>query len=155
MSAEQNLASYRRFIEEAYNQGKVAVVDEIASPSLVLGFLPAGTPPGGDSMKRHIASSRAAFPDVRVTIEDLLAEGDKTVARFTMTGTHRGPYTNLLGDLMPPTGRRFSVQGIDIWLFDGNGKWVECWSSLDRLGMLQQLGALPARMDVREAGQRS
>jgi hypothetical protein len=60
-----------------------------------------------------------------------------------MTGTHRGPYINHLKNLMAPTGKSFSLQGIDIWRFDGHGKWSECWSSVDRLGMLQQLGAVP------------
>ncbi len=144
MSTEQNEANYRRFIEEAYNKGNLAVLDEIASPGLVLHFLPPGTPPGPESMKRVIASSRAAFPDIRITVEDQVAAGDKVVGHWTMTGTHQGPYMNHLGNLMPPTGKRFSAQGIDIWRFDGNGKWVECWSSFDRLGLLQQLGAIPA-----------
>jgi predicted ester cyclase len=144
MSTEQNKANYRRFIEEAYNKGDLAVLDEIASPDLVLHFLPPGTPLGPESMKRVIASSRAAFPDICITFEDVFAVGDRIVARCTMTGTHQGPYMNHLGTLMPPTGKRFSVAGIDIWRFDGDGKWVECWSSLDRLGMLQQLDAIPA-----------
>lgn len=144
MSTEQNKANYLRFIDEAYSNGNLAILDEIASPDLVLGFLPPGTPPGPESMKRHIASSRAAFPDVRVTVDDVFAVGDRVVARYTMAGTHQGPYMNHLKTLMPPTGKRFSVAGIDIWRFDANGKWIECWSSLDRLGMLQQLGAIPA-----------
>ncbi len=144
MSTEQNKANYRRFIEEAWNKGNVAVVDELASPGLVVHFLPPGTPPGGESMKRHIQSTRATFPDVRITIEEQFSAGDKIVARCTMTGTQRGPFLSHLKTLMPPTGKRFSVAGIDIWRFDADGKWIECWSSLDRLGMLQQLGAIPA-----------
>ncbi len=144
MSTEQNKANYRRFVEEAWNKGNLAVLDVLASPDLVVHFLPTGTPPGGESMKRHVESTRAAFPDIRITIEDQCSAGDKIVARFTMTGTQRGPYLNHLKTLMPPTGKRFSVAGIDIWRFDADGKWVECWSSLDRLGMLQQLGAIPA-----------
>ncbi len=143
MPTEEIKANYRRFIEEAYNQGNLGVVDEVASPELVVHFLPPGTPPGPESMKRHIASTRAAFPDIRVTIVDHFSAGDKVVARYTMTGTQRGPYFNHLKTLMPATGQRFSVAGIDIWRFDANDKWVECWSSLDRLGMLQQLGAIP------------
>ncbi len=144
MSSEQNVANYRRFIDEAYNKGNLAVVDEIASPDLVLHFLPPSTPPGPESMKKHIASSRASFPDVRITIEDQVAAGDKVVVRWTMTGTHTGAYINHLKILMPPTGKTIRAQGIDIWRYDGSGKWVECWSSFDRLGMLQQLGAIPA-----------
>ncbi len=144
MSTEQNIANYRRFIEEAWNKGNVAVINELAAPGLVLRFMPPGTPPGAESIQRHITMMRAAFPDVTITIEDQVAEGNKVVTRWTMAGTHRGPYLNHLKVVMPPTGRKFSAGGIDIWRYDANGKWVECWSSFDRLGMLQQLGALPA-----------
>ncbi len=143
MSTAQNNANYRRFIEEAWNKGNLTVVDELASPDVVIHFLPPGTPPGGDSMKHFIASFRAAFPDVRINIEDEVAEGDRAVARWRMTGTHQGPYLNHLKTVMPPTGKSISAEGIDIWRYDGNGKWVECWSSFDRLGLLQQLGAIP------------
>jgi predicted ester cyclase len=144
MSTEQNKANYLRLIEEAMNKGNLAVAEELASPDLVVHFLPPGTPPGGESMKRLVVSARAAFPDFRATVEDLVAEGDKIVARCTMTGTHWGPYLNHLKTIMPPTGKRFSVQGIDFCLYDSNGKLLELWSGLDRLGMLQQLGAIPA-----------
>ncbi len=153
MSTQQNTANYRRFIQEGWNKGNLAVVDELASPGLVLQFLPPGTPPGGESIKRHIASMRAAFPDVTLTIEDLFGAGDKIVARWTMTGTHRGDYLNHLKTLMPPTGKRFSAQGIDIWRFDSNGKWVECSSSFDRLGLLLQLGAIPESQSALAAKQ--
>ena len=144
MSAEQNAANYRRFIDEAYNKGDVDVLDEIASPNLLLHFLPPSTPPGPESMKKHILSARQSFPDLHVAIEDLIAAGNNVVVRWRMTGTHRGPYINHLKNLMAPTGKAFSMQGIDIWRFDENGKWTECWSGADRLGMLQQLGAVPA-----------
>ncbi len=144
MSTQQNIANYRRFIEEAWNKGHVAVVDELAAPGLVLRFMPPGTPPGGESIKRYITTMREAFPDVTITIEDQVAAGDKLVTRWTMAGTHRGPYLNYLKTVMSPTGKKFSAGGIDIWRYDANGKWVECWSSFDRLGFLQQLGALPA-----------
>jgi predicted ester cyclase len=144
MSTEQNKVNYHLFIEEVMNKGNVDIIDEIASPNLIVHFLPPGTPPGGASLKRHVASLRTAFPDLTITVEDLIAAGNKIVARCTMSGTQRGPFLNHLKTLMPPTGKRFSAQGIDIWLFDGNGKWVELWSTLDRLGMLQQLGAIPA-----------
>ncbi len=144
MATEQNKANYRRFIQEVWNQGSLSVLDEIASPGLVLHFLPPGTPPGPESMKRHIASTRATFPDVRITVEDLVAAGDKIVARCTMSGTQRGPWLSQLKTVVPPSGKSFSVGVIDIWCCDDSGKWLECWSSFDRLGMLQQLGAIPA-----------
>jgi predicted ester cyclase len=143
MSTEQNKAKYRQFIEQAWNKGNIDVLDELAAPDLLLHFLPPGTPPGGESMKRFITSLRAAFPDVSITVEDLFAEGDRTIARYTMSGTQRGPFLNQLKTLTPPSDKRFSVAGIDSCRFDANGKWVECWASFDQLGMLQQLGAIP------------
>lgn len=148
MLTEQNRANHRRFIEEAWNKGNPAVIDEIASPDLVAHFLPPGTPRGGEGMKRQITSFRAAFPDVRVIVEEQVAEGDKTVMRWTMTGTHRGPFLNQLKTLMPPTGKQFSARGIDIWRYDSDGKWIECSSSFDRLGFLEQLGAIPAAVPI-------
>lgn len=143
MSTEQNKDNYRRFIEEVWNKGNFDVLEEIASPG-VLFHSPAGMPPGWERMKQVIASFRAAFPDLRLIVEDQIAERDRTVTRLTITGTHRGPYLNHLKTLMPPTGKTISIQVIDIFRHDANGKLAECWSSFDRLGMLQQLGAIPA-----------
>ncbi len=141
MATEQNKANYRRFIEEAWNKGNLDVVEEIMSPGLVL-HSPPGMPPGRESMKQLIAQFRAAFPDVCITVEDQIAERDRTVTRLTITGTHRGPFLNHSKTLMP-TGKRISVQVIDIFRHDANGKLAECWSGFDLLGMLQQLGSIP------------
>lgn len=145
MSVEQNKANYRRFMEEVWSKGNLTVIDEIASPGLVLHFLPPGTPLGGESLKQSIASLRAAIPDATMTFEDLIAEGDLISVRCRITGTHTGPFLNPhLKTLVPPTGRTISVEGIDIWRFDGNGRWVECWGGFDRLQLSQELGAIPA-----------
>ncbi len=140
MSAEQNKASFRRFIEEVWNKGNLAVAEEIVSPDLVMHIFPPGTPPGVQSLTRFVAQVHTAFPDVQFSIEDMVAEGDRVAARFIMTGTHRGPFLN---ELKTPTGRRFSMQGLDIWRFDPNGKWAECWSTYDQLAQLRQLGVIP------------
>ncbi len=142
MSTEQNKANYRRFIEEVWNKGSLDVVEEIASPDVVF-HSPPGTLPGWESMKQVIALFRAAFPDVRLIIEDQIAERDRTVTRLMITGTHRGPFRSHLRTLMP-TGKTISVQVIDIFRHDANGKLAECWSGFDVFGMLQQLGAIPA-----------
>ncbi len=142
MSTEQNKVNYRRFIEEVWNKGNFDVVEEIASPGVVF-HSPPGTPPGPEGMKQLIASFRAAFPDVCLTIEDQIAESDRTVTRLTITGTHRGPFHSHLITLMP-TGKAISIQVIDIFRHDANGKLAECWSGFDVFGMLRQLGALPA-----------
>ena len=142
MSTEQNKASYRRFIEEAWNKGNLDVIDEIASPNVIF-HSPPGTPPGWESAKQIISAFRAAFPDVCITVEDQVAERDRTVTRLMITGTHRGTFHNH-GKTLMPTDKRISVQVIDIFRHDANAKLAECWSGFDVFGMLQQLGAIPA-----------
>jgi predicted ester cyclase len=82
---------------------------------------------------------RAAFPDLRMEAEDVLVSGDKVVARARATGTHEGEFMG-----MPATGRRVDVQLIDIIRFGEDGLALEHWGVLDALGMMQQLGAIPA-----------
>jgi predicted ester cyclase len=142
MSTEQNKVNYQRFIEEVWNKGNLDVVEEIVSPGIIF-HSPPGTPPGWEGMKQLVASFRAAFPDVCLTVEDQIAERDRTVARLTITGTHRGSFRSHLKTLMP-TGKRISIQVMDIFGHDANGKLAECWSGFDVFGMLQQLGAIPA-----------
>lgn len=141
MSAEQNKANYRRFMEEVWNRNNLAVVDEIASPDLVVHYLPPGTPPGGETIKQSLASLRAAFPDLEITFENLIAEGDKVAVHCKMTGTHRGPFHSKT--LIPATGRRVSVEGVEMWRFNDEGKWVELTGGFDQLALLQQLGVIP------------
>jgi steroid delta-isomerase-like uncharacterized protein len=81
----------------------------------------------------------AAFPDWHMTVEDLIANGDKAVARVTATGTHKAEFMG-----MPPTGARVDVQLIDIMRFDGAGLVCEHWGVADMLSLMQQLGAVPA-----------
>jgi len=88
---------------------------------------------------------RAAFPDLHVTIEDVLAEGDKVVQRWSGHGSHQG---ELMG--LPPSGKRISVAGITISRFEG-GKVAEEWELYDMMGMMQQLGALPSSTEQQEA----
>ncbi len=142
MSTEQNKVNYRRFIEEVWNKGNLDIVEEIASPDVIF-HSPPGTIPGWESMKQIVASFRAALPDVRLIVEDQIAEKDRTVTRLTITGTHRGPFRSYLKTLMP-TGKTISVQVIDIFRHDANAKLAECWSSFDVFGMLKQLDAIPA-----------
>ena len=141
MSTEQNKANYRRFIEEAWNKGSLDVIEEIASPNVIF-HSPHGTPPGWESAKQIIASFRTAFPDVCITVEDQIAESDRTVTRLMITGTHLGPYHSRLKTILP-TGKTIHVQVIDIFRHDANGKLAECWSGFDVFGMLKQLGAIP------------
>jgi steroid delta-isomerase-like uncharacterized protein len=137
MSTEQNKANARRGFEEVWNQGKLAVVDELTDPNVVL-HDPTMTMHGSEQFKQFVMMYLSAFPDAHFTVEDQIAEGDKVVTRYTARGTHRG---TLMG--IAPTGKQVVVTGIAIDHY-ANGKVVEGWGSYDLLGMMQQLGVIPA-----------
>jgi len=136
--SEQNKAISRRLVEEAFNQGKLDVVDELVAPDFV-NHDPSSPEEirGPEGLKDFIRTYRSAFPDIRVRTEDQIAEGDKVVSRWTGGGTQQG---ELLG--MPPSGKQATVTGISIDRLEG-GKIIETWNNWDTLGMLQQLGAIP------------
>ena len=138
MSIEENKALMRRFYEEI-SKGNLAVVDELTAVDFVdhSPFVP-GLAPGRQGTLELFTMIRAAFPDLRITAEDMVAEGDKVVARVTMSGTHRGEFMGIA-----PTGKQITVGIIEILRIAG-GKMVEHWNVVDSLGMMQQLGAVPA-----------
>lgn len=137
MSAEENKAIIRRYIEEAWNRGNLGIVDEVMSPDYARYMADPVKPLNREQQKQRIAAFRNAFPDFHLTIEDLIAEGDKVVFRMTARGTHQGQFMGI-----PPTGKQITISIIDIVrLVDG--KLVEHWGNRDDLGMLQQLGAIP------------
>ncbi len=137
MSTEENKALSRRLIEEVWNQGNLAVIDELTAPNYV-DHDPTRPIHGPEGMKQFVSMYLTAYPDTHFTIEDQIAEGDRVVTRWTARGTHKGP---LMG--IPPTGKQVTVAGISIDRVV-NGKLVEDWSSYDALGMMQQLGVVPA-----------
>jgi steroid delta-isomerase-like uncharacterized protein len=134
--SEQNRLLVRRGIEEVYNRGNLAVVDELVAHDFVI-HLPSEEIRGPEGAKRYVAALRAAFPDLQITIEDQLADGDKVATRWTARGTHTGAFQGI-----PPTGKRGSMTGIDIDRI-ADGRVVECWMNSDDLGLLQQLGVVP------------
>ena len=138
MSLEQNKANTRRFMEEVFNKGNLAVIDELLSTNFVDHMHPPGTPPGLDAAKQINTMMRAAFPDIHATVEDIIAEGDKVAVRATWTGTHKGEFMG-----MPPTGKSFKISAIDVMRIGDDGKALEHWGSTDMLGMMQQLGVIP------------
>ena len=97
-----------------------------------------GLAPTKDGVLEFFRMYRAAFPDLRMDTEDVLASGDKVVARVRATGTHEGEFMG-----MPPTGKSVDVQLIDIMLFAEDGRVREHWGVVDMLAMLQQLGVVP------------
>lgn len=135
--SEENKAVYRRFMEEVFNRRNAAAIDQYLAADVVDHAAPPGTPPGVEGAKHIIPMYLNAFPDVHATIEDLIAEGDKVVARYSFAGTHRGEFLGLA-----PTGKQFTITGIDIVRVAG-GKIVEHWEVMDQMGMMQQLGLVP------------
>jgi steroid delta-isomerase-like uncharacterized protein len=135
--SEQNKALVRRVIEEVYNRGNLALVDELSTSDLVI-HLTSQEIRGREGAKEYVAALRAAFPDLHMTIEDQIAEGDRVVTRWTARATHRGEFQGI-----SPTGRQVRVAGTDIDRI-ADGKAVECWSHVDELGIMQQLGTIPA-----------
>jgi steroid delta-isomerase-like uncharacterized protein len=139
MSALDNKALMRRW-EEALNNGTwreaadalytttFVLHDPMAPPGLV----------GPQGVKDYLYDPWfAAFPDAQFTIEDLIAEGDKFAARFTLRGTHRGEFMGIA-----PTGKHVTMTAIGICRVE-EGKFAEVWENVDALGLLQQLGAIP------------
>ena len=139
MSTEQNKALFRQMVEEIFTQGKTSQADEFLAPDFVEHEeLPPGIPSGREGVKQLTNMFRTAFPDFRATIDDIVAEGDKVVIRQTWSGTHKGEFMGV-----PPTGKSVSFGVIDIIRIVG-GKFVEHWGQMDSMGMMQQLGAIPA-----------
>jgi steroid delta-isomerase-like uncharacterized protein len=139
MSTEVNKALIRRAYEE-FNKGKEAVmaaIDELFAPDFV--WHGTGVFPDMDraGLKQMAPAGWTAFPDLHYTLEDLIAGGDKVVARYTFRGTHQGDFMG-----MPPTGKQVSVTGIEIHRIEDD-KFVESWANSDALGMMQQLGVIP------------
>jgi len=136
MSTEQNKALVRRFYEEVWNKGNLAVDDEIFAVDYVRHDLRPGNPLSGPEGQKKIASEfRAAFPDLHMTIDLMIAEGDMVMARWTTEGTNTGPWGSV-----PATGKHASFSAVNIFRID-NGKVVEIWNHRDDLGLMQTLGA--------------
>jgi predicted ester cyclase len=137
MSAEENKALVRRFVDEVQGRGNVDAIDEFCSPEFVNHSAPPGLPADREGIKVVTAMFRAAFPDSYFAVEDMMAEGDKVAPRKTFHGTHQG---ELMG--ISPTGRQVSMGLIDIVRIAG-GRAVEHWSMGDNLGMMRPLGVVP------------
>ncbi|MDX1664759.1 MAG: ester cyclase [Candidatus Promineifilaceae bacterium] len=139
--SEQNKALDRRLYTEYWNQNKVDVLDELFAADVVNHELPEGLPSGIEGTRAYLGAFLAAFPDVHMTVEKQLAEGDTVVTLWSATGTHTA---DLMG--IPATGKEAHVTGIDVHRFE-DGKIVEAWGEFDELGLMQQLGLAPAPGD--------
>ena len=137
MSIEANKEVVRSFFDTLWNEKRLDRIHELAARDYIDGNPMPGQAPGLEGAKQKWAMYFVGIPDLTARIEDLVAEGDKVVVRFTAEGTHEG---TLLG--VPPTGKRLRVSGISIYRL-AEGKIVEHWEEGDRLGLLQQLGVIP------------
>ena len=137
MSAEENEAVVRRYIEECWNDHDLANIDELVSPDYLNHAAVAEHQRGIAGAKRILNWLISAFPDTRFDIEGIIADGDMVAIRGTASGTHKG------GELwgIPPTGKRFAVEQVH-WLRVAEGKLAEHWAVRDDLGMMRQLGAI-------------
>jgi steroid delta-isomerase-like uncharacterized protein len=144
--ATDNIAIARRFIEEVWNKGNFAVIGELVADNHIAHDPLAGEVQGASGLQQLIKSYREAFPDVTFTIEDIGMAGDRVFHRWTARGTHRG---SLMG--IPPTNKAGEIRGISVDRFAG-GKMVEHHASFDTLGLLQLVGAVPAREQLMRGG---
>ncbi len=134
MSAEEHKALVRRFVDEFWSGGNLAAADELMAADAVVHEPVAGTPAELKAVARAI---RAAFPDWHSTVEEMVAEGDRVVERWTGRGTHRGEFQGI-----PPTGQRVAVPGVVFYRI-ADGKIAEFRGQFDLMSLMQQLGAVP------------
>jgi HD-GYP domain-containing protein (c-di-GMP phosphodiesterase class II) len=139
MTAEENAATYRRWFDEGCSRGYVDLADELYSPDYVSHSLGPDLPPTREGLKVFIRALREGIPDLDCPIEEVVAKGNRVAGRFSLRGTHAG---SLLGT--PATGRRVDVGVMVIARYDETGKWIEDWTCWDQLGLLQQIGVIPA-----------
>ncbi|RXA20775.1 ester cyclase [Methanosarcina sp. MSH10X1] len=136
MYTEENKAIVCRFFEEGPSKGNINAADELLSPDFSM-HVPLPASSGIEGINEVITTCRAAFEHLNVTIEDMVAEGDKVVARFTARGVHKGNFMNL-----PATGKPVTMTGIEIFRIK-DGKIAELWGEVNLLGLMQQLGIFP------------
>jgi steroid delta-isomerase-like uncharacterized protein len=144
--AADNKAIVRRLYEEVWNRRKLEVVNELISPSHALqGPTIFGSSIGPEAYKHQVSNLLEAYPDLRWAIEDIIAEEDKVVACWTYSGTHKGDYMGV-----PATNKKVSVGGMTIHHIAG-GKIIDSHTNWDALGLMRQLGAVPALEKTKDA----
>jgi steroid delta-isomerase-like uncharacterized protein len=137
MSAEENKALVRRFVEEFWNEGSTATADELMAVDAEI-HMPTGEIVSLDELKSFAGAWRESFPDWHSTFEELIAEGERVAERCTGRGTHRGELQGI-----PPTGKRVEAPGSVFYHIVG-GKIVEFRGQLDMMSLMQQLGVIPS-----------
>ena len=138
MSLEQNKSNMSRLMVDLFIKGNLDVTDELVTPSFVEHSAAPGMPGGIPGLKAIAQAIRTGFPDFTFAVDDAVAEGDRVVLRLTEEGTQKGPVFGL-----PPSGRHARWSAIHIIRVE-DGKMAEHWDVIDLLGMMQQIGAIPA-----------
>lgn len=146
MSLEHNKVLVRRLMEEDISQGDAQVAAAIIHPDFVDHTNPPGMQHGLEGHNAIVQLFRTVFPDLMWHIDDLIAEGDKVVARTTMRGTHLGSFFGV-----PPSGKTVEMTGVHI-LRIADGRIIEHWGNNDDLGLMRQLGAVPAPVEATVSG---
>lgn len=139
--SEEIKATIRRVFAEFYNRGNLDAYDEICAPDFVRHRPPLPDIVGLAAYKESIAKLRATYPDLELTIHEILVDGDSNAVRWTMRGTHAGRAGQ--GGSFRPTGKPVEWTGITVSHMR-DGKMVEVWANIDNLGVMQQLGVVPA-----------
>ena len=144
MSVERNKETFRRYIEEVWTDENLDIADEVFAEKY-LSHQSDGSvlERGPEDVKKFVTEYRSAFSDIEDIAEDMIGEGDKVVTRWTLRANHTGDFRGI-----PATGNRVHITGIGIFRFSEDGKVVESWDSLDQLGMMRQLGAIPGPEEV-------
>jgi predicted ester cyclase len=138
MEHEANKAIVRRLYEQAFNHtGDLLVIEEFVATDFIDHAALPGLPPGREGFRQAVLAWRHAFPDIALTVDTLVAEGDTVAIAWTGRGTHRG---ELMG--IPPTGIGGQVIGISFNRI-ADGRVAERWGNSDDLGLMQQLGVIP------------
>ena len=133
--SDRNKALITSLVDDVWNTARYDRVEELVSRDYV--GHPSGVV-GTEAYEHYYVDLRSAFPDLEFTVEDQIAEGDRVATRWTARGTHRGPFSGI-----PATGRPGTIAGTSTHRI-ADGRVVECWTTMDELGLLRQIGAIPA-----------
>ena len=137
MSADQNKEIIRKIFQEGMNERNISVAEKYISPEYINYGIP-GHQPGFEGFNAIIKQFTDAFPDMVITQDEIIGEGDTVATRGSWTGTNNGSFMG-----MPPTGKKVTVQFMDFWKLK-DGKCIENWVQMDIAGLMQQLGATPS-----------
>jgi steroid delta-isomerase-like uncharacterized protein len=137
MSIEKNKALARRWLDEVWNKVNLAVVDELSATDFTFSYAAPGVSNDREGYKQTVIMLTSGVSDLKITLEDIVAEGDKVVVRWKGTSKHTGEFMGI-----PATGKQLSMTGISIARIEGS-KIAEEWGEMDMMGLMQQIGAFP------------